>query len=87
LTATSGSPTRKKRIPRETFTSIVTVTASIPVTALANVLTNIIPSLVAQKETLIKDKRNKIKDKRKKEKGARCRVQGKNKRSPPGFVH
>jgi hypothetical protein len=64
LTATSGSPTRKKRIPRDTFTSIVTVTASMPVTALANVLTNIIPSLVAQKETLIKDKRNKIKDKR-----------------------
>jgi hypothetical protein len=68
LTATSGSPTRKKRIPRDTFTSIVTVTASIPVTALANVFTNIIPSLVAQKETLIKDKRNKIKDKRKNEK-------------------
>jgi len=42
FTATSGRPTRKKRIPRDTLTSIVTVTASMPVTALANVLTNII---------------------------------------------
>jgi len=47
---------------------MVTVTASIPVTALANVLTNIIRSLLAQKETLTKDKRNKIKDKRKTQK-------------------
>jgi|GEM_PF-6839627 len=59
--ATSGSPTRKKRIPLDTFTSIVTVTASIPLTELANVLTDIILSLVALMETLIKYSKIKIK--------------------------